>query len=202
MNTEVRVRTESWPWGRKFCHCSQTHNFDHTSGALTTELSLLPICSSMVCLGTGHQCSLLDTNWKISSTWYRCVILIYQGTGILSHAFLFVFVTVVYLSYLYIYTYMYFKKNRCRSIVVVFPYDLCTKCMFCWLAFERCVFEEVCRLPVTCMNFFAKLRPLFHRTFSHIVSFNCWVTTEWHPFKNFHLPSVLVVVLLGMLHVH
>ena len=41
-----RVSTESWPWRRKFSHHSSRdlnpRTFDHESGALTTELSLLP----------------------------------------------------------------------------------------------------------------------------------------------------------------
>ena len=132
----------------------------------------------MLCLGTGHQRNLLDTNWKISNTWYRCVNLIYQGTGILSHTSLFLLQSFICLICIYMYV---LKKKQVQVNSCCF--SLCTKCMF-WLAFERCVFafflhfEEVCRLPVTYMNLFAKLRPLFHCTFSHIVSFNCRVTTE------------------------
>ena len=44
-DTKIRVRTESWPQRRKLsCHSCRDSNqgtFDHESGALTTELSLL-----------------------------------------------------------------------------------------------------------------------------------------------------------------
>ena len=42
-DTEIRVSTESRPWGRKFsrrsCRDSKSRPFNHESGALTTELS-------------------------------------------------------------------------------------------------------------------------------------------------------------------
>ena len=45
-DTEIRVSTQSWPWRRKFSHCScrdsNLQHFNHKSGALTTELTLLP----------------------------------------------------------------------------------------------------------------------------------------------------------------
>ena len=48
MDTEIQVRTESWPWRRKFSHCScrdlNPRPFSDESGALTTELSLLSGC--------------------------------------------------------------------------------------------------------------------------------------------------------------
>ena len=46
MDTKIGVSTESWPWRRKFSHCSSRdlnpRPFDLESGALTTELSPLP----------------------------------------------------------------------------------------------------------------------------------------------------------------
>ena len=46
MDTEIRVSTESRPWRRKFsrrsCRDLNLRPIDHESGALTTELSLLP----------------------------------------------------------------------------------------------------------------------------------------------------------------
>ena len=46
-NTEIRVSSESWLWRRTFshrsCRDSNPRPFNHESGALTTELSSLPI---------------------------------------------------------------------------------------------------------------------------------------------------------------
>ena len=50
-STEIRVSTESWPWGstfsRRSCRDSNPQPFNHESGALTTELS--PTCSHADC---------------------------------------------------------------------------------------------------------------------------------------------------------
>ena len=39
MDTKIRVSTESWPWIRKFSHCSNRDSnpqpFDYESGSLT-----------------------------------------------------------------------------------------------------------------------------------------------------------------------
>ena len=57
MDTKIRVTTESWPWRRKFSHRScrdlNLWPFNHESSALTTELSLLPMC---VCACMHHAC--------------------------------------------------------------------------------------------------------------------------------------------------
>ena len=50
-----RVSTENWPWRRKFSRRSNGDSnprpFDHESGALTTELSLLPeVCFYLHCV--------------------------------------------------------------------------------------------------------------------------------------------------------
>ena len=59
-DTEIRVSTESRPWRRKFsrrsCRDSNPRPFNHESGALTTELSPLPVVNR--CLGIGSFCML------------------------------------------------------------------------------------------------------------------------------------------------
>ena len=57
MDTEIKVSTESQPWGfflsRRTCGDSNRQPFSHESGALTTELSLPPRCNCVcVCFHT------------------------------------------------------------------------------------------------------------------------------------------------------
>ena len=155
MNTEIRGRTESWPWRRKFSHCSSRISnpqlSDHDSSALTAELSLLPnisrapdeACRNVCPFSTSVVCFPFKTKWpgslKVLLLVNRIVLTKLQTQG---KCWTWIFVLTLPLPHIFaapLFATLSVPANRVFSqaqVIAVLPFFLFLFCVcVCWLRY-------------------------------------------------------------------